>query len=1020
MDKKTLISGGIVAVMAILGGNEVQNTLERNALVAEFKQPVMEEVQKRAVGEEIKSLRKPNSETFKGPENANGQPTFQARVYSGQKYWNDADADTLRPLDLTVREISALAKLNPLRTHDKYVDAGPYTAQWKDEKPNDFRMDAGDVYVKYTALFDVKAAPVTVVVTATGMKETITLADEKSPHELRWLVNTDGSLVPGAGNEFRIRAHDGTYPMEISPPVATDAAGKPVMAVASVSGDTLTFRVTVLPGQEYPVTVDPTTTTAAIGVAAVSLQGYGADYITGRNLTTSNVAIQHNYFGYQVAGKVTCREFMNFPLSMSMSSCDACTLYVDGYDDTTVDFGVHIYGARKSRSTYTTEDYSNFSNWAASGAYDSSKVLNNTWHTSSFSLNWNKLIFNSTGLDSMKVAANDTLWIILLSNTDVAASEPAGNAVIGFTATGGSAPYLSFTYTGIYQPVPTSFTLSSPAISSLYASWVNHHSTNIDSLRIFTGAGVWQKTLSKTDQNTTITGLTPNTSYTFKARVDSGGIFNYSNADTLYTLAAAPSSFALAGTDSTIFTPSWTENSNPAATTYAIRDSTLQKWVGGDGIADSSAAGWLTHAQWLTKNINLVTNNVIHTVGIVAKNGDGVQTTYDWITATTGNYYVRTITPLRWYNYAGLSGSEASARAQTLSDSIIAAGSNELGQSLVDTLYSVFRAGGEWVLPRITEVLTDSLLMTGIGDLSDTDFNIRAAKGTWNANTPTKEWYYTFSGWTAGAGAYTITDLIKASFSTADYATTMRIAMSDSGAALITRTSADTLRMVILSSRDVAATAPSGDEYIGASTASLKLFYTLFDAVPSNVVVTSIAGATDSILVTWTDNSLTETGYALVNAYTGTRLGGDDSTAADTSVKRMGGRTPNTKYNIAIKVLGGKIAGDVSTAQDSCYTRAAVLIKPIVRMDTDSTRKVIIDTTGSGNPGYTRYAISDSITGKFVDWISGSLDTLHGTWTSSTAEYRTFANWNISGDTTTVKYSVGKTSAFRIYSKSSQ
>jgi hypothetical protein len=890
-------------------------------------------------------------------------------------------------------------------------------------------MDAGNVYVKYTALFDTKAAPVTTEPTATGMKETITLADEKSPHELRWLVETNGNLVPDVGNMVRVRASDGTYPMEIAPPKAWDKAGKPVMAVASVEGDTLTFKVTVLPGQEYPVTVDPSTVVGDTDTATGMIyRQTEADYLAGRN-SPSGAAV---YDGQTCFGVIhsniyytTYRGALVFDTSVlpDASVLDSAkvkmTVQYKGTNCVNAD-SVYLIKPTFVGAVLDTSWYNDFTGWVSSGAYTITNyapaISPGTFadeDTISYKL-------NADGLAALSLTGTTKFFVI--TEKDRASTTPANNTSHN-TYVYDDATYIQIWYVAPYEPVPTGFILHTPTTTGMKASWTIHHSASIDSETIYTGAGVWYaKMAGKQDTSYTFTGLNQNVQYIYKVRIDSTGTSgNYSNADTLYTLAAAPSSFALAGTDSTIFTPSFSENSNPAATTYAIRDSTLQKWVGGDGIADSASAGWLTHAQWVALSINLVTNNANHTVGIVAKNGDGVQTAYAWITATTGNYYVRTIAPHRWYNYGGISGSEAEARAQSFSDSIMAnTVSHELGQSLVGALYSVFRAGGEWVLPRMTEVLTDSLIMTGIGDLSDTDFNIRAAKGTWSAGTPTKEWYYTWSGWTAGAGAYTITDLIKASFSTADYATTMRIAMSDSGAALITRTSADTLRMVMLSSRDVAATAPSGDEYIGASTASLKLFYTLFDAVPSNVVVTSIAGATDSILVTWTDNSLTETGYALVNAYTGTRLGGDDSTAADTSVKRMGGRTPNTKYNIAIKVLGGKIAGDVSTAQDSCYTRAAVLIKPIVRMDTDSTRKVIIDTTGSGNPGYTRYAISDSITGKFVDWISGSLDTLHGTWTSSTAEYRTFANWNISGDTTTVKYSVGKTSAFRIYSKSSQ
>jgi hypothetical protein len=257
-------------------------------------------------------------------------------------------------------------------------------------------------------------------------------------------------------------------------------------------------------------------------------------------------------------------------------------------------------------------------------------------------------------------------------------------------------------------------------------------------------------------------------------------------------------------------------------------------------------------------------------------------------------------------------------------------------------------------------------------------------------------------------------------FSTSSYATTMRIPMTPGSRDSIAAASQDTARFLLTTSNDSTATdTGANNSYVQLSAApQLKIVYTLLDAVPTNVVVTSIAGATDSILVTWTDNSLTETGYALVDSITGLRLGGDDSTGPDTQVKRMGGLTPNSYHAIKVMVLGGKIAGEISTSWDECYTRAATLKKPGVSMLTDSLRVILIDTSGSSNPSYTRYAIEDSVRHRFVQYILGAHDTLKAGTDSSNADYRTLANWGAGGDT--VKYTVGKTSAFRIWTKNSQ
>jgi hypothetical protein len=109
---------------------------------------------------------------------------------------------------------------------------------------------------------------------------------------------------------------------------------------------------------------------------------YNEVYLTARNgiygNTSSNYAVGQVYNG--VNSYMVFRTFTHFSLP-GMIACSACTLYVNGSsDNSTTDFTIHVYGARLYKPTLTGDDFKNFSNWAASGTYDSSKVMNNAWH----------------------------------------------------------------------------------------------------------------------------------------------------------------------------------------------------------------------------------------------------------------------------------------------------------------------------------------------------------------------------------------------------------------------------------------------------------------------------------------------------------------------------------------------------------------------------------------------------------------------------------------------------------------
>jgi hypothetical protein len=247
-------------------------------------------------------------------------------------------------------------------------------------------------------------------------------------------------------------------------------------------------------------------------------------------------------------------------------------------------------------------------------------------------------------------------------------------------------------------------------------------------------------------------------------------------------------------------------------------------------------------------------------------------------------------------------------------------------------------------------------------------------------------------------------------WSTSSYGSSIKVPFTLSGLTSVYTVRGDTLRLTVSSTLDSALTRSTG--YITVNTPKLGLWYVYTDKVPSNLIVTAIDK--DSLLVTWTDNSYSETGFALVDAYTGARIGGNDSTAADATVKRMGGLLHNHTYALKLQVLGGKITGDVSTSADSARTWAAVPPAPTVAVvnigGSLAYRTVVIDTGGLSNPASTQYALRDSTTGKYVYAIAG-VCTL-----GTAAAWYTFDGWGgASGDT--VAYPAGNRSVFQLYSK---
>lgn len=940
--------------------------------------------------------------------------TFKARIYAIRVNFKDADGK-FRRIDKTIQNKAFLNKV--ISGYENEVASGIYNAEFPKKNEYDYRFSAGGASVAYEALFDTtNAVSIQVEPSYIGVKETITLKDDSAPQSLSWKLTVDGAITGNGAQGWQVWNAQANRAFVIQAITAQDATGK-VIPVTSTLIDNKLTAVLDCKDAVFPVVVDPTSVTATNDGVVVNSDEV---YDTARNAVTGSGTWNTTVQIGQVLSDNIYRSFFSFAIP-DMSALTATSMFLEGNSDlSTTDFEIYIHTSTYS-NPLVVEDFDLFAGHQASGAYNGT-VLNNTWNSSSYSATWNEIVFNAAGIAVILAAKNATLKLAAISKEDYNDSAPGGSERIIFesSATAGKEPYLSITYTPPYSNPPTGFILHTPTTTSISSSWTNHHTTGIDSLRIFTGANAWVKTLTKTDTNTTITGLTPGTEYIFKARVDSSTICAYSNADTLSTLANPPSAWAFVEdfTDSTKITIGFGANSNPAATTFAIRDSTNQKWVGADGIADEAARVWQTKTQW-TATASLINRNPQqnHRIGVVARNGDGIETAYIWGALSIGNIHLAQIASLINLTYASISGTYLNAKNTTNVDSISAGGETVNGMLIYDgtfgqgwinttnpdSAYFVSRLNLAFVIPALDSVFADTLRVSGVADNSVNDFIIDMRPASWTSTDTLKSRYHKINA----IGGET---LLTGDPSTADYSATMNWIFSTLGRATIQAAQGDTVRLVLYSVYDKIATPPTVKEFITVSNPVLRMKYLSYENVPSGVNVTAVS--TDSIYVTWlNDDCPSATRFRLVDAYTGIALGADDSTDAAELYKFYGGFSANTKHNIAIQVVGGKLDGEVSASQDSVYTKANTPDIPTQTFPTGTLMKFIL--APNSNPSYTEFAVQDSISGKYVYAITGP-DTL-----GTAAWWGTYAQFGAAaGDCVTV--AIGKKYVLRSKARSGE
>jgi len=276
------------------------------------------------------------------------------------------------------------------------------------------------------------------------------------------------------------------------------------------------------------------------------------------------------------------RTHMSFPLTSSVftnfASIDTCFLYLwFTSDHSTADFNITFIKSTKY-GTVTEGWFDELSGWTAATLYYPDTLLVSPFvNTSGLVLNaYTEFAFGDSGLAHVTSLIGDSLHIVGMSLEDINQDEPAGSEYLdGATfISNGTQPYIYLA--GTYKS-PTGFAMTAANDDSIVCTW-NDILENEDGYRIiqspYSGPSDYVDSVGAGVETITISGLTPNTLYTWKVQVIHDDFATVSDEDTEYTLANLPSLTAYSLVDSThkVFIDT-TSTSNPSTTNYALKDS---------------------------------------------------------------------------------------------------------------------------------------------------------------------------------------------------------------------------------------------------------------------------------------------------------------------------------------------------------------------------------------------------------------------------------------------------------------
>ncbi len=991
MDVKTAIKSLATkaATVAVVGTAGVVGVIEGTA-------PVVPEDM--VVQGEIVSERTLYSKTVAGPIEYAADESGKVRrrqryevTYSATPmHWRDEGGE-LKSVDTRIRRRGLVTRL--VSDYDYTVSTGYYEARFKDESARDYEFERGGRSVEYVYTADTTDVEFRTETLGSSVKQDVILKTARAEKRLTWRLNTDARYTLEDGR-IVFTSDDGAYLFEMSPPVGWDAACRAVDIAVSVVADTLVYAVDY-DGDDYPVTIDPTTIFMPVSNNHGWAYGYDTSswsqarsYADGRNYNASVWAFAMNdgiqYMNY--------RGFVSFDTSPipDEATIDSAyvhflyTAYADNPDS------AWIVECTATDSYIGNAWYTAFPGYVSGTSAYSITPLADALESASWANDDSiDVRLNGDGLDAIDVA--DLTRFAVISNRDVQGTAPVvNNQEYGLAYFNNGRTYLKVFYTAFSDRI-TNFALSDPDTTSLFASWDNS-STDLDSLSIWTnpdGSPEWVKTVADTAMTTTISGLLPATEYIFVAKDDSGGTALYSNADTLATLAVPPSNLQLAEVYSPYVSIDFDGGSNPIGTEYALRDSTRQVWITAAGDTSSSST-WRTEADWEATYIEM-TAQTRYLIGVVARNPDGVLSGYDWAEVLSGDLRMLLLAPARtgydWTWYADDSSYSGARGAQSLGE--VTNGADQLGQRYSGGTYYNYRIGAQWAIPDIDSLVTASLEMSFSGDSSDTDFSLILTPGTW-ADEDNGTEFYLFEGHQAGSSPYTGTNYIL-NWYTSSYAAKDTVGVNAQGEAAIMAAINDTLRVTALSSRDMTAVSPAGNEFVEVNDLKLILTYYDYDYVPTDVTMTMLSAT--SMEVSWDSRSSSQAGFLVCAAADSSALGSLTAPGAEADTLTV---VPNTLYQVIVKVVGGKIDGEFSEASEAAYTWPAAFAVPFGTTEIgSSTITLLPDTTGAGNPGYTEFGVLaiDSAGDSFYVAAASRELVAGGLYGDNDAGFATLAGW---------------------------
>ncbi len=368
--------------------------------------------------------------------------TIKATVRSYPLNWRDENGN-LRAVDTTVQAKPLVKGL--VSKYEYTTVSGVWTAEFDSPgESDDYRFTHGGAWIEYELETD--GLTVTHTTHEWGVKEDVRLDGPKTD-TVTWRVNASDSLV-WDGATLRVRGSD----VRMLPVTVTDAAGVPVEYGVEWDGERLTVAVKSTDDTAWPVTVDPSTTYTAV------LDGHtesrSADEATARNATNA-VAVFTNalFVGRDKDSSYTFyRSFLTLPIPLTQDSVYAVTgvsLFLNGgTDHSKTDFQIYVVGAEAYGPTLTTADVNQFDGWQAIRPYNGT-VLNDSTYSALWSADWNEIVFNAAGRDSLIAALGDTLRIALMSKRDYANTPSVeGKEYVTYVSSAGSDdPYIEITYT---------------------------------------------------------------------------------------------------------------------------------------------------------------------------------------------------------------------------------------------------------------------------------------------------------------------------------------------------------------------------------------------------------------------------------------------------------------------------------------------------------------------------------------------------------------------------------------------